>query len=609
MDHRNTLLSRDGHLTDEAIEALASERPELLDDDARAHVADCVSCIGRIDEAKRARVAIDEAFHLPDGALGTSIDEALSAAGLGDAALSMMVEQAIEAELGALDVRAAIDAPSAPLLSRRSMAWAFALGSVAAIALALLSLGGLPSIAGTLSGFTRAWTIGGAAIRLVEGTVPGGGAGLSLVAPLRRLLGSPSHAMRAAALLLAAALSAAAPARALDFDGTWPEEEALTVVAEDVPASVALERAAEAAGLGFVGVLSADPPVHLRVRGASLRDVVLAVLGPDAPYVVQRTDGVLLVRAASSAAPPSAGDVAPNAVPAASPPAASPPAANPPAASPPARPAIDDAARRNARDRTSFGGDVRVGPGEVVASVVTFGGDADIQGEVLQDVVSMGGDIHVHSTGSVRGDIVAMGGAVEVDPGADVTPGAIEHTDGEWQEWQDWEDWDEAETTESPGDALVIWVTDTLASAARHTLLFLFGLLLLGLLPARLTMVTTTLREAPGRSVLTGALSAAAALVLGIVLVITLIGIPGAILLALVAAVASYAGLAAVAMILGRGLPIAALADKPLHQLAAGVAILFVTSLVPFFGTLALMIAALFGAGAIVLTRAGTRAA
>jgi len=609
MDHPNTLMNAliDGHLPEQAIEALAADRGDLLDADSHAHHAACSACSARVRDAQLLHAELGAAFESPDGPLSDSIGQALIDAGLSDAVLDAMVRHVIASELAPEAKPAALATQLA--VSRRSLAWAFALGSMASIALAVLSLDGLPSITGTLSGLARLWTLALAASRLVQGSVPGGWAGLALglslllvglVAPLRRLLITPQLATSVAALLLLVSVGLPTQARALDFTGTWPEEEALTVVADDVPASVALESAAAAAGLGFVGALAADPNTHLRVRGASLRDVVVAVLGPDAPFVVDRSATLLTIRSIAPAATttvPTTPTV---------PTTATVPTTTVPAT--PTVPAAADAARRDARDRTSFGGNVRVGPGEVVASVVTMGGNAEIEGEVLHDVVSMGGNVHVYPTGSVRGDIVAMGGQVQVDPGADVTPGAVQRTDGEWQEWEAWDDWgDGEEARETPGDALVAWVGDTLGSGARHTLLFLFGLLLLGLWPARLDLVTTTLRTAPGRAVLTGLLSAAAALVLGIVLLITLIGIPGAVLLALTAAVASYAGFAAVAMILGHGLPIAALKDKPVFQLGAGVAILFVTSLVPFFGTLAVFIAGLFGFGAVVLTRAGTR--
>lgn len=620
MDHRNTLPHAliDGHLAEAAIEALASDRGDLLDAGARAHHGACAECGARVRDAQQQRAAIDAAFEPPDGALSDALDRALIDAGLSEDALSAMVRTAIDAPDAA--------APSPAPVSGRSLTWAFALGSIAAVALGLLSLDGLPSISGSLSSVARLWTLGSATSRLVQGTLPGGWASvalglslllLGLIAPLRRLLASPHPTVAsAAALLLLASLGVAAPAHALDFTGTWPEEEALTVVADDVPASIALEEAATAAGLGFVGALSDDPHTHLRVRGASLREVVIAVLGPDAPYVVDRSATLLSIRPALAARPtpnPATANPAtanPTTPSPATPSPATPsppntPTPNPPTAS--ARPVVDEAARRNARDRASFGGNVRVGPGEVVASVVTMGGNADIEGVVLQDVVSMGGNVHVHPTGSVRGEIVTMGGEVQVDTGADVTPEAVQTTDPHWGEWEPWGDG--ASEHDGPGDALMAWAGDTLASGARHALLFLFGLLLLGLSPARLGMVTSTLRTLPGRSILTGTLSAAASVVLALVLLITVIGIPGAVVLALAAAVAAYAGLVAVAMILGHTLPVPALKDKPVLQLGAGVAIFFVASLVPFFGGLAVFIAGLFGFGAVVLTRAGTRAA
>ena len=288
------------------------------------------------------------------------------------------------------------------------------------------------------------------------------------------------------------------------------------------------------------------------------------------------------------------------------------------ASSPPA----SAASRRDARDRVSFGGNVTVRSGEVVESVVTMGGDATIEGEVLRDVVTMGGDVRVRRGAVVHGEIVAMGGEVKVDEGAQASArvelGATSH--GLTVRGRDAHDDEDAEARVDDASAtaanaaasaageLAEWLRETLASASRHALLFLFGLLLLGLAPARLDEVTRTVAALPTRAGATGALSAVAALVLGVVLTITLVGIPGAILLALVTAVGVYAGLVAVAAVLGRLLPVPALAARPVLQLAAGVLALFLVSRVPIVGGLAPLVAALVGLGAVVITRGGTRA-
>ena len=84
------------------------------------------------------------------------------------------------------------------------------------------------------------------------------------------------------------------------------------------------------------------------------------------------------------------------------------------------------------RDRVVFGGDVFVGPGEVVRDAVAFGGDTVVEGLVLGDAVAFGGDVLVRGEGAVRGDVTSFGGAASssaaagdasADTGA-ATPGA-----------------------------------------------------------------------------------------------------------------------------------------------------------------------------------------
>jgi hypothetical protein len=598
-----------GHLSEQALEALTGAREDLLSPDAHAHLLACTSCAARVEEERAALVAVSAALAL----------------GFDEGALDGLVRGALE--------RAKPAALAVARPSRRALFVAGGLGALAALVLGVLSLDGLPSLGRALSFVHEARALGGATRQLVAALVPGGWATVALalsallavlLVPLRALLAPRRSAgvlARAASLALCALLGVgssallAPTARALDFTGEWPANEQLTVVAEGVPASVALERAAQAAGLGFVGSLTSDSPTNLRVRNATLRDVVTAVLGRDAPFVAERTATLLIVRPlAAQPTPPLAS--APPAPPA--PPPSPPPApASPPEPVPPPVPT----SAHSERERVSFGGDVVVRPGEVVETVVTMGGSATIEGEVLRDVVTMGGGVHVRRGGIVRGDIVAMGGQVQVDEGAIAAErlelGTAPH--GLAIRARDANDDDApsehrlasgaADAAAGAAGALAEWLSDTLASASRHALLFLFGLLLLGLAPARLDAVTHAVAALPARSAATGLLSAVAAVVLGVVLTITIVGIPGAVVLALGAALGVYGGLVAVAAVVGRILPIPALRARPVLQLAAGVLVLFVASRAPFVGGLVPFVAAMIGLGAVVVTRAGTRAA
>lgn len=586
----------DGHLSELAIEALATQRDDLVGKDALAHRAACDACAQRVSETVRELAFVSTALRVD----------------LSAAALDALVRGALETTR--------IEPVSAPAMavfrpSRGALLGAASLAAVAAIALGVLSLDRLPSIGAVLAFAHDVRAVGGAIDRLVSLLVPGGWGALglllslllgALLVPLRVLLAQGRARVdvlsRVGGLTLGVwlALSFVPRAHALEFAGDWPADEHLSVVAENVPASVALERAAQAAGLGFVGALSVDPPTHLRVRGASLREIVIVVLGNDAALVAERTSSLLIVRRAT----------APEGT-----------------ASPPPVSAL---ARREARDRASFGGDVVVSAGEVVASVVTMGGNATIDGVVLGDVVTLGGGAHVRRAGVVHGEIVAMGGEVRVDDGAHAaqrvqftaTPDGIaargngydapaddaDAADDDYAHDSSERDTASAAATAAAG-ALAEWLGETFASASRHALLFLFGLLLLGTVPTRLDALTRAVAALPVRAAVTGFVAGLASVILAVVLVITIVGIPGAVVLGLSLAVGTYAGLVAVAAVIGRVLPIRALDARPVLQLAAGVLVLFVVARVPVLGGLVSFVAAMVGLGAVVATRAGTRAA
>ena len=309
--------------------------------------------------------------------------------------------------------------------------------------------------------------------------------------------------------------------------------------------------------------------------------------------------------------------------------------------------------RRKVADRVTFGGSTVVHKGERVKDVVTMGGHSVVYGIVEGDVVVMGGSVEIKKGAEVFGEIVAIGGHINTEPGAIIHnggeappgdanadgaqaggPGAPHKGDGDGDGDEDG-DGDDEEDDEGDDDdddrvahtgpsghhggpAIRIiheddededrdqeegWLSGTLSSLSRHALLFVLGLVLFGAFPRRIRAVTETILESPLRAGATGVLSALAAVVLCLLLVITIIGIPAGIVLALGSALAAYAGLAATAWVVGSVLPWRVLHVHPMRELAAGVFLLFVSSRVPVVGPIVLAVACAIGLGAIVRTR------
>jgi hypothetical protein len=602
--------------------------------------------------------------------------EALFASALGPAwmtprALDAMVAAALDsagavspvgcvAEVGA-EPRAGVARPTPRALWRSALAAAaVAVGSVA-LDRGLGLSEAWPRVATVVALGRELLSTARAVDRLVVELVPGGwgGAALALVLalialllplgallrggvrPLSGLIGRGGVGTNAFGVLLAAAAFAlyGSNAHALDFTGEWPEAERVTLHLDGVRASEALRRAAEAAGLGYVGALPADPEVSVHVDGVPLRAVVTAVLGTDAPLTATRADGMLVLRPKSAPGTlplgtPVAGPRAHGPEPAA-PPSASPvdvaPGPLPADAAPPAAPTAPPGPPARGHDRITLGGDVHVRPGERVGNVVTFGGDALIEGVVDGDVVTLGGDVDVRAGGVVRGELVLLGGELRLADGAVAPRASLSLGDGGLT----------ARVRDGVGERLRDgagdrgprarrergWlprgpfgltsrarraaerVSDALSSAARHALLFLFGLLLVALAPARLERVQRAVARAPLQSAAVGLLSVAVALLAIAALVITVVGIPAAAIVGLGSALALYAGLVAVAAAIGRLLPVPALRDRPIAQLGSGVLMLWLVGLVPVVGGLLSWAVALLGLGAVVFTRGGEREA
>jgi hypothetical protein len=75
---------------------------------------------------------------------------------------------------------------------------------------------------------------------------------------------------------------------------------------------------------------------------------------------------------------------------------------------------------QSAPDRTQFGHDVNVGPGETVTEVTCFACSVYVRGRVTSDVTVMGGHVVVEEGGEIKGDTTVLVGGVRLDDGARV---------------------------------------------------------------------------------------------------------------------------------------------------------------------------------------------
>ena len=253
------------------------------------------------------------------------------------------------------------------------------------------------------------------------------------------------------------------------------------------------------------------------------------------------------------------------------------------------------------RDVVALRGNVRMGAGSSARQVTAVLGSVELEpgATVDREVVAVGGNVHVASGAHVGADVVSVGGEVSIDQGGTV----------EGQEV----------SVNVPGVAGLLGLASPSKGVskgisaglhigqvlAKFVVFFLVGLLLLTVVPARLDRVTASLTRSPFRDVLVGVLGTVAMPVLTVLLVVTIVGIllvPVQLIAILLAAILGYTALA---LLIGRALPIRTEKATGVIQLAVGTAIVVLISEIPFVGILAMVSAWFLVFGAVLRSRGG----
>ena len=416
---------------------------------------------------------------------------------------------------------------------------------------------------------------------------------------------------------------AAAPARAeVRRTGHWPPEDTEVVsLTFEGTRSKALRALASAAGWSII-----DSPGSATFAGAGdtvnvyVTDQpaakVLDLLLSDGDYVVKR-DGKLLSVTVHAQGGPKTAEPTP----------------------PPPFPQLSEADKdtrpplvKGAPDRTVFGDSLVVGREEVVNDLSVFGGSADLHGTVQGDVFVLGGSLKMHEGARVYGDVGVLGGTITLHTGARVdgdlssAGGHIERAAGaivrgeetalggsKSDNWaaQDADD-DHDEGAKEPNDDVNdkaeqdSWsfaaVMDKLGSAlSRAALLYAFGCILLATAGQPMERMRHELAERPVRALGLGAVALLVGFFTLLVLCVTIIGIPVAIVLCLAGALGVYAGMCAVFLELG-ALVLEERTESPYAHLALGCLMYLIFSTLPVIGWLASVLAVVCGLGLLVST-------
>jgi hypothetical protein len=203
------------------------------------------------------------------------------------------------------------------------------------------------------------------------------------------------------------------------------------------------------------------------------------------------------------------------------------------AAEPDTFPSADEVVRSG--DVTRMGEAIHVKENEIVRGdvVTVMGGDVTVDGTVHGDVVAaLGGDIFLNSTARVEGDVVCIGGELHEEPGAYVSGKRVTGSGGDFggMHRRFWGGGDWGRDSSRYG----LWGGLRLIGAMVRFLLAIgLTLLVAWLFRRRVAMGAETMRRQAGLSCGIGALvlvlilpSAIALAVVSVLLAITLIGIP-----------------------------------------------------------------------------------
>jgi hypothetical protein len=268
---------------------------------------------------------------------------------------------------------------------------------------------------------------------------------------------------------------------------------------------------------------------------------------------------------------------------------------------------LDEAREELQRHRVTTGVPLTIAKGERVENAVAYGGPVTVEegAHVEGDAVAFGGDVILKRGSVVEGDAVSFGGTVVREPGAIV----------------------EGQTASMGGTTLGTVMARSASKANRATkheeaareddgfslptflvqfaTLFGLGFMLLVLAPGRMKAMESSINAEFTKNSVVGVLGVIALVPLTLLLCVTIIGIPVAMLMWMLLALAVPAGVALVANVLGTRLPTGRIRKTQAIALALGVLVLLVAFHIPVMGVLALLAVVSVGLGAMIRTRFG----
>ncbi len=265
------------------------------------------------------------------------------------------------------------------------------------------------------------------------------------------------------------------------------------------------------------------------------------------------------------------------------------------------------------RHRVSTGGPVTVEKGSRVDTAVAYGGPVIVEEDAVVegDAVAFGGDVVLKKGAVVEGDAVAFGGNVVREEGAavhgeSVSMGgagigtAVARNVVKTQRSQRVNDAEDGDADSHSG-----FGRGVAAFLLQFAVFFGLGFVLMMFAPQRMKALEATIRAEPGKNGLAGFLGLLTAIPLTLMLVVTLVGIPVAMMMWIALAMFVPVGVAVVANTLGARLPTGKLRKTQALVLAVGLLVLLLIGQIPVLGPMVLAVSMFISLGAIIRTRFG----
>lgn len=375
-------------------------------------------------------------------------------------------------------------------------------------------------------------------------------------------------------------------------EGTWPADEKAVSFQYEGARIGGLEKLAEQAGWSLVlsdkAALASPRTVSVGLKGQSPADVLDALLD-DGEFVAIRKGTLVRVELLDAGAKDvsSSSDATPALV----------------ATSSRSTDDTDD----DAEDLKVMGGHGQLDKGQTVRNLTVMGGSCDVYGRVTGDVSVMGGRVTLHEGSVVEHDVTTMGGHVEIERGATVRGryatlgGSIHREDGAVVSGHvegSGMGKSASKRSEEP-KSFLHRVGDAVSNTA---ILFVLGVVFLAIAPKRMEMLRVEVARAPMRQVGLGIVGFFGFLVAIVVLCVTVIGIPVALIAVFLGLVGLYGGMVAGLTVIGAAL-VRHKSENPYVHLAVGCFVFFVVYPLPFVGPPLTFTLLLLGVGVLVSTR------